>query len=78
MMGYFLRIHIYSVVSVFIYDLHHPMFCISNVMHQHHQHAAGISMHKGYAFVQFTNPYDARTACTGEDGSKVLNQLLGE
>ena len=28
---------------------------------------AGISMHKGFAFVQFTGPFDARSACLGED-----------
>ena len=39
---------------------------------------AGISMHKGYAFVQFTNPFDARNACLGEDGRTVLGQVLGE
>jgi hypothetical protein len=38
----------------------------------------GISMHKGYAFVQFTNPFDARNACHGEDGRTVLSQVLGE
>jgi len=36
---------------------------------------AGISMHKGYAFVQFTSPFDARSACLGEDG-KTLGQVL--
>lgn len=35
-------------------------------------------MHKGYAFVQFTNPFDARNACHGEDGKTVLSQTLGE
>lgn len=35
-------------------------------------------MHKGYAFVQFTNPFDARTACHGEDGRTVLGQVLGK
>lgn len=35
-------------------------------------------MHKGYAFVQFTNPFDARSACLGEDGRTVLGQTLGE
>jgi hypothetical protein len=35
-------------------------------------------MHKGYAFVQFTNPFDARNACHGEDGRTVLNQVLGK
>lgn len=40
--------------------------------------STGISMHKGYAFVQFTNPFDARNACHGEDGRTVLSQVLGE
>lgn len=35
-------------------------------------------MHKGYAFVQFTNPFDARNACHGEDGRTVLSQTLGK
>lgn len=35
-------------------------------------------MHKGYAFVQFTNPFDARNACLGEDGRNILSQTLGE
>ena len=35
-------------------------------------------MHKGYAFVQFTNPFDARNACLGEDGKMVLSQTLGK
>lgn len=34
-------------------------------------------MHKGYAFVQFTNPSDARNACHGENGRLLLNQILG-
>lgn len=38
----------------------------------------GISMHKGYAFVQFLNQYDARNACHGEDGRNILSQVLGE
>lgn len=37
----------------------------------------GISMHKGFAFVQFTNPFDARSACVGEDARTVLGQTLG-
>lgn len=40
--------------------------------------STGISMHKGYAFVQFTNPFDARNACHGEDGRTILSQLLGK
>ncbi|KDR12531.1 hypothetical protein L798_13609, partial [Zootermopsis nevadensis] len=43
---------------------------------QRYGRIAGISMHKGYAFVQFTNPFDARSACLGEDGRKVLGQTL--
>lgn len=39
---------------------------------------SGISMHKGYAFVQYTNPFDARGACLGEDGRTILGQTLGE
>lgn len=35
-------------------------------------------MHKGYAFVQFTNPFDARNACHGEDGRNILSQILGK
>lgn len=35
-------------------------------------------MHKGYAFVQFTNPFDARNACHGEDGRTILSQILGK
>ncbi|XP_017864011.1 PREDICTED: heterogeneous nuclear ribonucleoprotein C-like isoform X1 [Drosophila arizonae] len=45
-------------------------------MFQIYGRLAGISMHKGYAFVQFTNPFDARNACHGEDGKTVLSQTL--
>ncbi|XP_039286069.1 uncharacterized protein LOC111047693 [Nilaparvata lugens] len=45
-------------------------------MFQRYGRLAGISMHKGYAFVQFTNPFDARSACLGEDGRTVLGQIL--
>lgn len=46
---------------------------------QHHLlYQPGISMHKGYAFVQFTNPFDARNACHGEDGRTILSQILGK
>ncbi|XP_059477455.1 uncharacterized protein LOC132197883 [Neocloeon triangulifer] len=45
-------------------------------MFQRYGRIAGISMHKGYAFVQFTNPFDARSACLGEDGRTVLGQIL--
>ncbi|GFR04455.1 hypothetical protein TNCT_600871 [Trichonephila clavata] len=36
----------------------------------------GISMHKGYAFVQYTDTWDARNAVVGEDGRTVAGQLL--
>ncbi|XP_047115272.1 heterogeneous nuclear ribonucleoprotein C-like [Schistocerca piceifrons] len=45
-------------------------------MFQRYGRIAGISMHKGYAFVQFTNPFDARSACLGEDARTVLGQVL--
>lgn len=35
-------------------------------------------MHKGYAFVQFSNPVEAENACEGEDGRLVLNQNIGK
>ncbi|XP_035213615.1 heterogeneous nuclear ribonucleoprotein C-like [Stegodyphus dumicola] len=38
----------------------------------------GISMHKGYAFVQYTDTWDARNAVVGEDGRTVAGQLLGK
>ncbi|XP_023221948.1 uncharacterized RNA-binding protein C3H8.09c-like [Centruroides sculpturatus] len=36
----------------------------------------GISMHKGYAFVQFTDTWDARNAIMGEDGRTLAGQVL--
>ncbi|XP_015921143.1 uncharacterized protein [Parasteatoda tepidariorum] len=36
----------------------------------------GISMHKGYAFVQYTDTWDARNAVVGEDGRTVAGQIL--
>ena len=33
-------------------------------------------MHKGYAFVQFTSPFDARSACLGEDGRTISSQVI--
>lgn len=35
-------------------------------------------MHKGYAFVQFSNPVEAKNAADGEDGRLVLNQNIGK
>ena len=35
-------------------------------------------MHKGYAFVQFANPFDARSACLGEDGRFISEQVIGK
>lgn len=34
-------------------------------------------MHKGYAFVQFASPFDARSACLGEDGRTISGQVIG-
>lgn len=47
-------------------------------MHSTLNFVPGISMHKGYAFIQFSNPHDARSACLGEDGRTVLGQTLGK
>jgi hypothetical protein len=33
-------------------------------------------MHKGYAFVQFTGPFDARSSCLGEDGKTICGQVI--
>eukprot|EP00058_Branchiostoma_floridae_P008833 XP_002594321.1 hypothetical protein BRAFLDRAFT_65176 [Branchiostoma floridae] len=36
----------------------------------------GCSVHKGYAFVQYTNEADARAAATSEDGRMLAGQVL--
>lgn len=38
----------------------------------------GCSVHKGFAFVQFSNERNARTAVAGEDGRMIVGQVLGE
>jgi RNA recognition motif-containing protein len=38
----------------------------------------GISMHKGYAFVQFAYEHEARVACGSEDGKTYAGQKLGK
>ncbi|XP_043230202.1 uncharacterized protein LOC122385775 [Amphibalanus amphitrite] len=43
---------------------------------QRYGRIAGISMHKGFAFIQFTNPFDARSACMGEDARSIFGQVL--
>ena len=38
----------------------------------------GCSIHKGYAFVQFANERNARSAVAGEDGRMIVGQVLGK
>lgn len=38
----------------------------------------GCSVHKGYAFVQFSNERNARAAVASEDGRMIVGQVLGE
>lgn len=38
----------------------------------------GCSVHKGYAFVQYSNERNARAAVDGEDGRMVVGQVLGK
>ena len=38
----------------------------------------GCSVHKGYAFVQYSNERNARAAVAGEDGRMIVGQVLGE
>ncbi|KAM7366445.1 hypothetical protein PAMP_015883 [Pampus punctatissimus] len=38
----------------------------------------GCSVHKGYAFVQFSNERNARAAVSNEDGRMIVGQVLGE
>lgn len=38
----------------------------------------GCSIHKGYAFVQYSNERNARAAVAGEDGRMIVGQVLGE
>ena len=38
----------------------------------------GCSVHKGYAFVQYSNERNARAAVTGEDGRMIVGQVLGK
>eukprot|EP00094_Tigriopus_californicus_P008171 TCALIF_07867-PA protein Name:"Similar to HNRNPCL1 Heterogeneous nuclear ribonucleoprotein C-like 1 (Homo sapiens)" AED:0.50 eAED:0.50 QI:232/1/0.5/1/1/1/2/0/94 len=45
---------------------------------QRYGRIVGISMHKGYAFVQFASPFDARSACLGEDGRTISSQTIGK
>jgi heterogeneous nuclear ribonucleoprotein C1/C2 len=36
----------------------------------------GCSVHKGFAFVQYVNERNARTAVAGEDGRMIAGQVL--
>lgn len=38
----------------------------------------GCSVHKGYAFVQYSNERNARAAVASEDGRLIVGQVLGE
>lgn len=38
----------------------------------------GCSVHKGYAFVQYSNERNARAAVVSEDGRMIVGQVLGE
>jgi RNA recognition motif-containing protein len=38
---------------------------------------SAISMHKGFAFIQYSRPSDARNACLGEDQRVYADQALG-
>ncbi len=38
----------------------------------------GCSVHKGYAFVQYSNERNARAAVAGEDGRMIVGQVLGK
>ena len=38
----------------------------------------GVSMHKGYAFVQFASEAEARVAVGSEDGNQYAGQVVGK
>lgn len=38
----------------------------------------GCSVHKGFAFVQYSNERNARAAVAGEDGKMIVGQVLGK
>ena len=45
---------------------------------QRYGHIVAISMHKGYAFVQYVSEFEARCAVAGEDQRLYANQPIGE
>lgn len=45
---------------------------------QHYGIISGVSMHKGYAFVQYVHEGDARRAVAVEDGRVYAGQKLGK
>ena len=61
--------YFYYVIVVYVLSVIEQVF-------QRYGRIAGISMHKGYAFVQFTSPFDARSACLGEDGRTISSQVI--
>ena len=68
----------HTLTRTLIHTLIHTFIPYINLFFFPSLSPTGISMHKGYAFVQFTNPFDARSACMGEDGRGVFGQILGK
>lgn len=71
------QLNIFICIYVYNCMLKHS-YMMKHMYNRHFNLPTGISMHKGYAFVQFTNPFDARNACHGEDGRTILSQVLGK
>lgn len=65
-----------KVIKTFVAE--RKFSCIANSFSNVISFVPGISMHKGYAFVQFANPFDARSGCLGEDGRTISGQVIGK